>query len=202
MIENAIRTIRTLLPSSGSVTAQQIDDAVNVACTIPQYANIDKEFLTSEIQSIYNIRMDDYRMIESFERRRPWLTARKTEIWSPGRPTFWSRYRDYLLVEKNFAPEVLGRLDRLTDRILDSLFNPVENVIIDKRGLVVGQVQSGKTSNYTGLICKAADSGYKLIIVLAGIHNSLRSQTQLRLDEGFLGYDTQVDRVNRENRRN
>ncbi len=202
MIENAIRTIRTLLPSSGSVTAQQIDDAVNIACSIPQYSNIDRDLLTREIQSVYNIRMDDYRMIESFERRRPWLTARKTEIWPPGRPTFWSRYRDYLLVEKNFAPEVLGRLDRLTDRILDSLFNPVENVIIDKRGLVVGQVQSGKTSNYTGLICKAADSGYKLIIVLAGIHNSLRSQTQLRLDEGFLGYDTQVDRVNRENRRN
>ena len=202
MIENAIRTIRTLLPSTGSVTLQQIDDAVNIASGIPQYSAIDKDFLTREIQSIYNIRMDDYRMIESYERRLPWLVARKTAIWPPGKPTFWTRYRDYLLVEKNFAPEVLGKLDRLTDRILDSLFNPLENLIIDKRGLVVGQVQSGKTSNYTGLICKAADSGYKLIIVLAGIHNSLRSQTQLRLDEGFLGYDTQVDRVNRENRRN
>ena len=57
--------------------------------------------------------------------------------------------------------------------------------------MVVGQVQSGKTGNYTGLICKAADAGYKLIVVLAGIDDSLRSQTQLRLDEGFLGYDTQ-----------
>ncbi len=57
--------------------------------------------------------------------------------------------------------------------------------------MVVGQVQSGKTANYTGLICKAADAGYRLIVVLAGIHNSLRSQTQLRLDEGFLGFDTQ-----------
>ena len=57
--------------------------------------------------------------------------------------------------------------------------------------MVVGQVQSGKTANYTGLICKAADAGYKLIVVLAGLHNSLRSQTQLRLDEGFLGFDTQ-----------
>ena len=61
--------------------------------------------------------------------------------------------------------------------------------------MVVGQVQSGKTSNYTGLICKAVDAGYKVIIVLAGIHNSLRSQTQLRLDEGFLGRDTQVKRA-------
>jgi len=64
----------------------------------------------------------------------------------------------------------------------------------DRRGLVVGHVQSGKTSNYTGLICKAADAGYRIIIVLAGIHNNLRSQTQMRLDEGFLGYETSPTR--------
>lgn len=202
MIQNAIRTIRTFLPVTGSVTPQEIEDAVNIAVGIPQYAALDREILIREIQSIYNIRMDDFRIIESYERRLPWLIAKKTEIWPQGKSTFWNRYRDYLQIEKNFAPDVLGRLDRLTDRILDSLFDPTKNVVIDKRGLVVGQVQSGKTSNYTGLICKAADSGYKLIIVLAGIHNSLRSQTQLRLDEGFLGYDTQVDRVNRDNRRN
>jgi len=63
--------------------------------------------------------------------------------------------------------------------------------------MVVGQVQSGKTANYTGLICKAADAGFKMIIVLAGIHKNLRSQTQLRLDEGFLGFDTQQERVNK-----
>jgi hypothetical protein len=56
--------------------------------------------------------------------------------------------------------------------------------------LVVGHVQSGKTGNYTGLVCKAADAGYKIIIVLAGLHNNLRSQTQIRLEEGFLGYGT------------
>ena len=56
--------------------------------------------------------------------------------------------------------------------------------------MVVGQVQSGKTSNYTGLINKAADAGYKLIIVLAGMHDSLRSQTQIRIDEGFIGRTT------------
>ncbi|HWC53983.1 MAG TPA: hypothetical protein VG676_10400, partial [Chitinophagaceae bacterium] len=63
------------------------------------------------------------------------------------------------------------------------------------------QVQSGKTSNYTGLICKAADAGYKLIIVLAGLHNNLRSQTQLRIDEGFLGFDTQHQRAFNQNNR-
>ena len=70
------------------------------------------------------------------------------------------------------------------------LEDPTRDGPWDRRGLVVGHVQSGKTGNYTGLICKAADAGYKIIIVLAGLHNNLRSQTQMRLDEGFLGYET------------
>ncbi len=51
----------------------------------------------------------------------------------------------------------------------------------------MGHVQSGKTTNYTGLICKAADAGYRIIILLAGLTNSLRAQTQQRLDETFIG---------------
>lgn len=195
MIENAIRTIRTLLPATTTVTHAEIMGAVDIALTIPQYADIDKELLLRTIQTLYNIRVEDYRIIESHERRRPWIADKKSHItWK-----FWTRYREYLSDEKGFAPDVLNKLDRLTDRILDGLFDPAINAIIDKRGLVVGQVQSGKTSNYTGLICKAADAGYKLIIVLAGIHNNLRSQTQLRLDEGFLGFDTQHQRAFNQN---
>ena len=201
MIQNAIRTARTLLPTNGSVTLEQVGNVVNIVLSIPDYAGIESELLIREIQSIYNIRIDEFRIIESHERRAPWINDKKSSIWQPGRTTFWSRYRDYLEIEKNFAPDVLNRLDRLTDRILDGLFDPSQNVIIDKRGLVVGQVQSGKTSNYTGLICKAADGGFKLIIVLAGIHNNLRSQTQLRLDEGFLGFDTQHQRAFNQNNR-
>ena len=195
MNQNAIRTIRTLLPSTTSVTQEQIDEAINTVLSIPQYSGIDRVLLTREVQSLYNIRIDDFRIIEARERRLPWLSERKSSInWR-----FWNRYRDYLQIEKNFAPDVLNKLDRLTDRIMDGLFDPTRNVIIDKRGLVVGQVQSGKTSNYTGLICKAADAGYKLIIVLAGVHNNLRSQTHLRLDEGFLGFDTQHQRAFNQN---
>jgi hypothetical protein len=193
MIQQAIRTIRTLLPATGSVTIEEIEAAVNTALAIPQYAEINRETLIREVQSIYNIRLDDFRIIEA--RRVPWISDRKSSVaWN-----FWNRYRDYLAVEKNFSDTVINHLDRLTDRTLDGLFDPIVPGIIDKKGLVVGQVQSGKTSNYTGLICKAADAGFKLIIVLAGVHNNLRSQTQLRLDEGFLGFDTQHERAFREN---
>jgi hypothetical protein len=198
-MQNAIRTARTLLPSNGSITQSQIDEAVGIIQNIPSYSHVDKNLLIREIQSIYNVRVDEYRIIEDKDRRLPWINDRKSQIWPGGNPTFWGRYRDYLEIEKNFSPDVLNKLDRLTDRVLDGLFDPTKNVIIDKRGLVVGQVQSGKTSNYTGVICKAADAGFKLIIVLAGIHNNLRSQTQLRVDEGFLGFDTQHQRAFNQN---
>ena len=45
------------------------------------------------------------------------------------------------------------------------------------------------------MICKAADAGFNFIVVLAGILNNLRSQTQSRIDEGFLGFDTQYERA-------
>ena len=193
MIQNAIRTIRTLLPPSGSITRKEVEDAVDSILSIPRFNELEKEKLIRLIEELYRIRQDDFRIIEKEERRRPWLNEKKSQIdFNNG---FWGRYKDYLGDEKNFAPDTINKLDLLTDRILDSLFDPSENIQIDKKGLVVGQVQSGKTSNYTGLICKAADAGFKLIIILAGIHNNLRSQTQLRLDEGFLGFDTQHARA-------
>ncbi|WP_319567777.1 Z1 domain-containing protein [Cohaesibacter marisflavi] len=115
----------------------------------------------------------------------PWLDDAKSSIV----PFYWSRYRQLLL--KNGLPkDVVISTDTVTDRILSRLGNPMNRSKWDRRGMVVGHVQSGKTSNYTGLICKAADAGYRLIIVIAGIHNNLRNQTQERIDEGFIGRDT------------
>lgn len=192
MTEQAIRIIRVILGHTFSVTRDEIESSVNQVLQMPNFQSLDKERLIREVQSIYAIRSEDYRIIEdSSERRIPWLNSRRSGIkWS-----FWNRYRSFLQDEKGFAPDTISKLDRLTDRVLDGLFDPAANVQIDKRGMVVGQVQSGKTSNYTGLICKAADAGFKLIIVLTGIHENLRSQTQLRLDEGFLGFDTRNTRA-------
>ncbi len=116
-----------------------------------------------------------------------WLTAARKRNWH-----YWRRYRDYL--ESKLSDTVVEGLDEATDDILGLLEDPERTDPWDRRGLVVGHVQSGKTSNYSGLICKAADAGYKIIIVLAGMHNNLRSQTQMRLEESFLGYETTIDR--------
>lgn len=106
---------------------------------------------------------------------------------------FWTRYRDYLMRVKNWDQEAIDSIDDSTNEILRSLGNPKDSCPFDKRGLVLGYVQSGKTANFTGLINKAYDVGYKLVIVLSGVHNDLRAQTQLRLDEEVIG--NRVDRA-------
>ena len=117
----------------------------------------------------------------------PWLAAKKSNIeWR-----FWDRYRRLMIEDEGRPGHVFDKsVGSVTDKILDSLEDPTREGKWERRGLVAGQVQSGKTSNYIGLINKAVDSGYKLVIILAGAHDSLRSQTQQRVNEGVLGFNT------------
>jgi hypothetical protein len=103
---------------------------------------------------------------------------------------FFRRYRDYLLDYESWGDTAVDALADATDEILEQLEDPHRPGPWDRRGLVVGHVQSGKTANYAGLMCKAGDAGYRLIVVLAGMHNALRKQTQQRLDRDFLGFST------------
>lgn len=105
---------------------------------------------------------------------------------------FWKHYREYLVIKKKWPSQIVNSLDRFSSLVLSKIEDPNRIGSWDRRGMVVGNVQSGKTANYTALITKAVDAGYKLIVVLAGVHNSLRSQTQERLNEEFLGYDLEV----------
>jgi len=114
-----------------------------------------------------------------------WITGRRADTGL----FYWDRYRRHLLQE-GFPKEVVGTIGRDTDKIVGLLENPQKSGEWKRRGLVVGHVQSGKTANYSGVICKSADYGYRVIILLAGVHNNLRSQTQQRLEEAFIGVDT------------
>ncbi|WP_282026115.1 Z1 domain-containing protein [Limimaricola cinnabarinus] len=142
------------------------------------------EQLARNIEERFGITMGLGAMVDD-ESFRPWLDEAKAGI----EPYYWDRYKK--LLHKNGLPQdVITTTDEITDRILGRLGNPGLAEKWDRRGMVVGHVQSGKTANYTGLICKAADAGYRLIVVIAGIHNNLRNQTQERIDEGFIGRDT------------
>lgn len=101
---------------------------------------------------------------------------------------FWDRFRTYL--NKKWSIPVVDRLHKTTDDIMDDLGDPKSDAPFQRRGLLLGDVQSGKTATYTAICNKAADSGYRVIIVLAGMMENLRIQTQERLDAEFVGLDS------------
>ena len=117
---------------------------------------------------------------------KPWLAHRKAEIDE----YYWERYKNYLLGDKRWEDNIVSALDRVGDEILDLLGNPADQGTWKRKGLILGDIQSGKTSNYLALINKAADAGYKLIILLSGTLEALRKQTQERVDEGFVGLNS------------
>lgn len=180
-----LKTAVQALLATRMPTPEEIRELVKVHRRIhPQVTDDEAEALAAELEHIHDVRMDLGASLEEagFEK---WLEGAKKDIDF----YYWSRYR-LLLASKNFSGQVLAPLDSVTDRILGLLENPKKDGRWDRRGMVVGHVQSGKTANYVGLVAKAADAGYKVIIIIAGLHNNLRNQTQARVDEGFIGVDS------------
>ncbi|ADY13313.1 Z1 domain-containing protein [Sphaerochaeta globosa] len=103
---------------------------------------------------------------------------------------FWNRYKEFLLKKKNWSPKQVKELDDISSLVINQAGNPKSETEWNRYGLVIGEVQSGKTANYTAFCNKAADAGYDVIIILAGISESLRFQTQTRLDMEFAGRET------------
>lgn len=125
-------------------------------------------------------------------RRAPWYTGPNADAKN------WSAYREYL-VDKGWG-EAIDSIDTSSTQVVSMLYNP-GTPRFESRGLVLGYVQSGKTANMTAVIAKAADAGYKLVIILTGMIEKLRQQTQARLEsdltsrEGAMHWDlwTTVD---------
>ena len=162
------------------LNSEILESVIDNVFKMPGFDQVDKEELLAQLEADLNIYSG--KATELVEKEViPWLNAEKANIkWS-----LWDRYKMYLRAKDASFP--IDSVDDLTDRILDKCINPKTSGSWDRRGMVVGNVQSGKTANYTGLVNKATDAGYKLIIIVAGIHNSLRAQTQLRVDEGYIG---------------
>lgn len=163
-----LRTVLPLYPNlSASINEGQIEEAAR------------------QIEARLSISMSDASTIQAeFEE---WLPGRRASLI----PYYYDRYRKHL-ASRGFGSAVLGVLDKDTDKIVGLMEDPEKPGRWARRGLVVGHVQSGKTANYTGVICKAADYGYKFIVILTGIQEDLRVQTQERIEEGFTGRSSEA----------
>jgi hypothetical protein len=127
--------------------------------------------------------LDHLRAVVISEEFQPWYTSALRE--SRG-TLYYSSYED-VLRRKNWPASALAGLDESTTQVVERLTDPQRVEARQAKGLVVGYVQSGKTANFTGVIAKAIDAGYRLVIVLTGTIDVLRRQTQRRIDMELVG---------------
>lgn len=186
--QRVVKLVQELLVDEddrSAVTPALISEKIDLVLTMrPRWGEgLDREAVTDELIRRFSLWIGEDTALKNDAGHEAWLVAARKRDWR-----YWQRYREWL--ERKLSYKAVEALDKSTDSVLAMLEDPLREGAWDRRGLVVGHVQSGKTGHYSGLICKAADAGYKIIIVLAGLHNNLRSQTQMRLDEAFLGYET------------
>ncbi|MFF5691707.1 Z1 domain-containing protein [Streptomyces albidoflavus] len=196
-LAKARRLVLALLSQDRQPTPDEVQNAVTVifGMLAGQGEVLDRDQLAKEIEALTAVFQEGSSGLESHSGHEPWLPEAKNDrSWD-----FWERYRRYLEDVRNLPPLVVRRLDQSTDEVLSQLEDPRRVGSWRRTGLVIGQVQSGKTGQYIGLASKAVDAGYQLVVILAGIHNDLRSQTQLRVDEGLLGFDTQHQQRSNQN---
>ncbi|HET6409948.1 MAG TPA: Z1 domain-containing protein [Chthoniobacteraceae bacterium] len=143
---------------------------------------LDQQRLVKHLETIYMTKQEDGHLLQGNFKK--WYPSAKASIDFH----YWRRLEKHWKDNSILPIEVVKSVDQVTDEIMGLLGNPKDKESWNRRrGLVMGHVQMGKTTNYSALISKAADAGYRIIIVLAGLTNSLRYQTQVRLDKTFVG---------------
>lgn len=178
--------------TSEEITEELIKNTINsilpmikISLGISQINQEDIDAAVVNLEERYSITMDTGALLKE-DNYKKWYHNSKADRGTD----YWDRYKRYLENDEKMPPNVINKIEEASEDIMDVLGDPKSDTNFKRRGLVIGSVQSGKTSNYTALINKAADSGYKVIILLTGTIEKLRRQTQQRIDEGFVGSDS------------
>jgi hypothetical protein len=171
--DKALRTARFLIDEGHS------RDEVISNALIPVEL---RPWVEAELEKESNRTFERARVISAASEADDWLADVDRSEWY-----YWTTLRKYLLGTKNWPKDTVTSLDDASDNVLRQL-RPPDTSEFDVRGLVLGHVQSGKTANFTAVIAKAADAGYRLVVVFSGIDNGLRRQTQIRLNKELTGY--------------
>ncbi|MDB4634104.1 Z1 domain-containing protein [Rubripirellula sp.] len=187
-IASKLRNFQELgTPITNPLIEERIDELAREynAATNFEISDEDVKKLKFQIGSMFNIKVGEQAVVLRNPDLPPWFDAKKTEInW-----VHWGAYRS-MLESKGRPVAIVDANEEVIDNILDLSGDPTTLGSWSRKGLVMGNVQSGKTQNYIGLINKAIDCGYKTIILLGGHLNDLRRQTQERVDEGVLGKES------------
>lgn len=173
--------------NSGSTLEEAVDNLIILYQPLPesQKNSIEKvrNLILREKNETMKFLINDESGITKRKLKEPWwLRSDQNKLWQSTRAI--------LLARTKMQESDIEELDRVTDVILnEGLSEPRKKLFTPKKGLVLGYVQSGKTTNIVSVIAKAVDAGYRFIVVLTGVNDNLRRQTQVRLDEQLL-YDS------------
>ena len=192
--DSMISYVLKYLSDKEKITEATIQNAVKLFLPIVPLNDSEQTEVIKELQSRLQIDIDRGVYITAKDHK-PWYAEAKVNI----DPRFWERYVQYLQNECGWVPKVITEMDRFSDELMDLLGNPGQETGFAVKGLCIGNVQSGKTANYIALMNKAADAGYRVIILLTGTIEKLRKQTQQRVDEGFTGLDSKALTKDRDN---
>lgn len=185
-----------ILKDRPNITTDNIRDTINIYKPVITFSEEEETVIIKEVESRLQVNIDRGIYVKE-KKHLSWYPAAKSNIISQ----YWRRYAEYLKFGQGWAPEIIEEMDNSSDDIMDLLGNPMQREGFQIRGLCIGDVQSGKTANYIGLINKAADAGYKVIILLTGVIEKLRAQTQERIDLGFTGKDSDAFLQNKQHKK-
>ncbi|MEI6310973.1 MAG: Z1 domain-containing protein [Bacteroidota bacterium] len=173
LTEKIIEALIIELPSNFQIASEQINITDLIRAELLEFTK--KKYGFIEGPHIYIKGMGIYNDNDEIELDK--------ENWS-----FYQRHKHFLMdhvyKEKSY---IIDSLDYETDQIIKKIPKPSNQDFYNKKGLVIGYVQSGKTANFTHLISKAASIGYRFVIILAGMTDTLRMQTQFRVDKELIG---------------
>ncbi|EPK6163995.1 Z1 domain-containing protein [Providencia stuartii] len=179
-----------------NVFINQINSRIQATDSIESAANAVKSELeilgvefTDEKLEIFAIALDAVRAAnEKKHITHDNSIIKQNEEWYEGPKAddiHWPALKSYLSNIKRWDRDTVTSIDDTSSEVVSLLANP-KIKSFQKKGLVVGYVQSGKTANMTAVIAKAVDAGYNLIVILAGTTNKLRAQTQGRIDSDIV----------------
>lgn len=175
MVDNAIKNLdhatEDAINMFGSLFYDKLDLYDKSTISLEDFKNKVREF---------TIEKDPPKVLKELDID-PWLEP----VWRNNEKINWNNYK--LALEADGKEKLVSQLDADTFAILDSCYNPKTDGQWERRGLVYGHVQSGKTANYIGLANKAFDVGYKIVIIFTGMTEDLRKQTQDRVNSGIIG---------------
>lgn len=185
LIEKHLDTARSAIESENIYRLEEVTGHLNMYKPIFKMNDETFEILTHRVLENVSVSLDEGEILPKNPRSN-WFVQTRVERGSDR----FDAYEKYLKYVAGYSSNVITAISNSMDKVMNNIGDPQLDSSFFNKGLVIGDVQSGKTGNFIALMNKAADAGYNMIVVTTGTIEKLRRQTQIRIEQGFGGFDS------------